>query len=182
MYTVLARCPIDWDIAMSCEYHAPSHGCQQTPVSATAPSLNRHSRRVSAVVLLVLHSHVSLLCWTHTATSRALDSEGADMPIGSRTGICERNLRSRSIAHSPSDWRYHNLSDPDQPMLRHLGIVLSALTIITGPMQPTTMLQKMAGFARAAQWMYWPGVDQKPTGAMFTRYYEDGIHSHRPPP
>jgi len=35
-----------------------------------------------------------------------------------------------------------------------------------GPVLPTTMLQKMAGFARDAQWMYWKGVVQNETGAI----------------
>lgn len=39
-------------------------------------------------------------------------------------------------------------------------------TTMIGPQLPTTMLQKMAGFAREAQWMYWKGVVQNDTGAM----------------
>lgn len=37
---------------------------------------------------------------------------------------------------------------------------------MSGPKLPIHMLQKMAGFARAAQCMYWKGVRQKVTGAI----------------
>lgn len=47
-----------------------------------------------------------------------------------------------------------------------------------GPMLPTTMLQKMAGFARAAQWVYAKGCVQKETGAMAEDSYGLGRWSN----
>lgn len=50
---------------------------------------------------------------------------------------------------------------------RHLNVHSCVYhTTITGPIPPIIKLQKIAGFARAAQCMYWNGVLQKPTGAI----------------
>lgn len=53
---------------------------------------------------------------------------------------------------------------------------------MTGPMEPTTRLQKMAGFARAAHFMYWNGLFQKPTGAIAAVETDESWSEERLPP
>lgn len=46
------------------------------------------------------------------------------------------------------------------------------MTVMIGPMQPTTMDQKMAGFSREAHRMYVIGVEKNCTGAMIGVWFQ----------
>ena len=50
--------------------------------------------------------------------------------------------------------------------MREIPPLASGRTIITGPIDPTIKLQKTAGLAREAHFVYWIGLLQKNTGAI----------------